>query len=107
LPCLLLIHIISSDSALAISIIVPSADAQDAIKHSESSFSKQLSPILKKIAIEAYDIRYRMNRGITVLLNIGYSQVFPIPYNIIQNINYCSRIVIITGYIIDNFLIVF
>jgi hypothetical protein len=46
-------------------LLCPSADAQEAIKHLESTLNKQLSPMLKKIAIEAYNIHYTENRGIT------------------------------------------
>jgi hypothetical protein len=55
----------ASDSMSANPLISPSVDAQDAIKHLESYLNKQLSPMLKKIATESYNIHYRENRGIT------------------------------------------
>jgi hypothetical protein len=49
----------ASDSASAIPPSVDaliSEDAQQALKHWESNFNKQLTPMFRKIAIEAYNI---------------------------------------------------
>jgi hypothetical protein len=68
----------ASDSASAIPPSVDaliSEDAQQALKHWESNFNKQLTPMFRKIAIEAYNIHYRENRGITredIVDRLGY-----------------------------------
>jgi hypothetical protein len=73
----------ASDSASAIPQSFASAsileDAQQALKHWESNFNKKLSPKLKKIAIEAYNIHHREDRGITrkdLVNRLGYSSKY-------------------------------
>jgi hypothetical protein len=70
----------ASSSASAIPSSVDDAstseDAHQAVKYWESTFNKQLTPIFRKIAIEAYNIHHRENRGITredVVDRLGYS----------------------------------